>query len=374
MKKEKSKLFPAVATLTGTIIGAGFLGIPYVVWKSGFLAGLFYIIVIGLIMLFVRLLLGEVILRTKGNHQLVGYAQKYLGKKGKYLILFSMIFGIYSALLAYVIGEGKSLSFLFFGDDSFTLFFGILFWIIASALTFKGLKALKRFQPIALIIVLITILIIIFYYSPEVKINNLSSLNLEFIFLPFGVILFSMLGTASMPEVERILSNQENKLKKAIIIGGLIPIIVYSLFAFIVVGKFDSVPEIATLALGKIFIFLGVLTMFTAFFALTLAIRDMFRFDFGIKRFYSWVLASFIPLVLFLIVYNFNLLSFISILAIGGSVAGGVEIISILFMAKNAKKKGNRKPEYKIPICWFIIILLSLIFIAGILLEVWRLI
>jgi len=38
-------------------------------------------------------------------------------------------------------------------------------------------------------------------------------------------------------------------------------------------------------------------------------------------------------------------------------------------MAKKAKKKGDRKPEYSIPIKWWIVGLISLIFTLGILFK-----
>ena len=63
-----------LAVLVGTIIGAGILGIPYVVAKSGFVIGAVHIILIGIIMTIVMLYLGEITLRTKANHQLPGYA------------------------------------------------------------------------------------------------------------------------------------------------------------------------------------------------------------------------------------------------------------------------------------------------------------
>ena len=82
--------FRATALLCGTIIGAGVLGIPYVISKVGFIPGFFIILLIGLAMLMLNLLLGEVILRTPGNHQLPGYAERYLGKTGKKLMMFSI--------------------------------------------------------------------------------------------------------------------------------------------------------------------------------------------------------------------------------------------------------------------------------------------
>ncbi len=368
----KSKAFPAIAMLTGTVIGAGFLGIPYVVSKSGFPIGLFYMLLLGIIMLAVRLYLGEVILRTKTSHnlQLAGYAKKYLGKTGKSLIFFTMIFGIYSSIVAYLIGEGESLSFLFFSNTNYMLLFGILFWILMSMLTYKGFKALKKFESIALIIVIGFVIVISALFASRISIQNLSHVNYKYIFLPFGVILYAFLGTAVMPELERILKRREKLMKKVTIIGSIIPIIVYLLFTLIVVGSFTDIPEIATLALGRIFIFLGMITMFTAFFALSIALRDMYRFDFGLGRFKGWLLTAIIPLLLFILIKIFNLATFTGILGLAGGVAGGVEIITILFMNIRAKKMGSRKPEYSIKINWLIIALLSILFAAGIIYEI----
>jgi tyrosine-specific transport protein len=80
---EFKQWFMASAMLIGTTIGAGFLAIPYVVSKSGFFVGLFYLVFLGLIILYLNLAVGEIGLRTQGQHQLTGYAQRYLGVWGK---------------------------------------------------------------------------------------------------------------------------------------------------------------------------------------------------------------------------------------------------------------------------------------------------
>ena len=87
--------FRAIALLCGTVIGAGVLGIPYVIAQTGFFVGLLTILFLGLAILMLNLFVGEIVLRTPGNHQLPGYAEKYLGKWGKRLVVFSMLFGIY---------------------------------------------------------------------------------------------------------------------------------------------------------------------------------------------------------------------------------------------------------------------------------------
>jgi len=78
MRLDK-KFWATVFTLTGTVIGAGILGLPYVFAKSGFFVGLFWLIFLGIITIYFNLALGEVTLRTKGVHHLPGLAEKYLG-------------------------------------------------------------------------------------------------------------------------------------------------------------------------------------------------------------------------------------------------------------------------------------------------------
>ena len=70
--------YAAIATLVGTIIGAGVLGIPYVISQAGFITGLVNLVILGVAVLLLYLFVGEVVLRTRGNHQLTGYAEIYL--------------------------------------------------------------------------------------------------------------------------------------------------------------------------------------------------------------------------------------------------------------------------------------------------------
>jgi len=339
-----SKFISALAVLIGTMIGAGFLGIPYVVSKSGFMPGMIYLILIAAFILIIKLYLGEVSLRTKGNHQLTGYAERYLGKTGKFLMFLAMIFGIYGALLAYMIAEGESLSYVFFGNLDYAFAFSIGFWMLLAFLSYIGLKALKKYDKIAMIIVWILIISIVIFFTKDVKPANLTYIGNN-LFAPFGVILFSFLAFSAMPEVERILIGREDLMKKVIIYSTLITAVVYMLFTFIVVGIHGTnVSEIATLNLGRFFSILGIFTMFTAFFSSSIAIRDMYRFDFQLGRFFGWLMAIIIPLILFLVASYFNILSFIEVLGFAGIVSGGLTGILILLMNRKAKKEGNRKP------------------------------
>jgi tyrosine-specific transport protein len=373
------QLFRASALLTGTIIGAGVLGIPYVIAQSGFLTGLLTILILGIALLFMNLFMGEIVLRTPGNHQLPGYAEKYLGKYGKLLAIFSMLFVIYGALVAYIIGEGIALSAIF---GLTPLKFSVLFFVFAAIFVYIGLKAITKYELLFASIVLFLILLIsgIAIFSGKFDASNLTTFNIAKIMIPYGVILFAFAGIASIPEMKEYLTNDRKKLKKAIILGSLIPIASYILFSFATIAITGiNTTEIATIGLGN---YLGdsmvifgnifaIFAMLTSFLTLALAMKEVYIYDYNIEPVNAWLLTMFIPFIIFLMGAN----SFIKIIGITGAIAGGLEGILITLMYWKARKKGKRQPEYSLGKKHFLKVFgiaLIIIFILGIINELFH--
>ena len=365
------KFWAATFTLTGTIIGAGILGLPFIFAKSGWLIGLFWLITLGAVMIFVNLTLGEITLRTKGRHQLPGYAQKYLGTWGRYTMLIAMSFGIYSALLAYLLGEGESLAKILPGNIT-PIFLGIAFWIIMTALLREGLKGLKKIETWSVVAIIIIVIGIFFRFLPQIKPSNLIAFNPPHFILPIGIVMFALLGFTSIPELRQEIKGQEKLLKKAIILGGIIPIILYILFTLIFVGILgDNVTEIATLSFGPIFTILGIFTMFTSYLVLSYSLKDTFKYDLKTSKTINFIFTSLIPLIMYILIAQYEILGFASILGIGGVISGGLTGILILLISKRAKanKRSKNDPEIQMPTNWLLTIILSIIFLTGIILQ-----
>ncbi len=366
--KKRAEFLNAIALLLGTTIGAGIFGIPYVFAKAGFLIGLINLLLLGLIILIVNLSVGEIALRTKKRHMIAGYAKKYLGKFGEYAITFSVLIGIFGAMIAYIIGEGEALSAIFGGDS---LMLSLIFFVIVSAIIWFDLNAVAESDKIISIIMLFIILFISVLAFGHIDFENLKPFDFSKFLLPYGVVLFAMVGASAIPEMEGELIKQKAKLKKAIIIGTLIPLAVYLLFSFVVVGVSGiKTTEVATIglgnALGKYMVLLGnvfaVLAMATSFISVGLAMRWMLRYDYGFSKFSSWFISCFVPLAIFL----GGARSFIEVVALTGAIAGGIEGSLLVLTAKEAKKKGERKPEYEIKLSWWLVGLIMLIFLIGI--------
>jgi len=367
--KRGERFFEAVTILTGTVIGAGILGIPYVVARAGFYTGILVILGIGFAILMMNLFLGEIILSTKGKHQLTGYAEKYLGKVGKTLMCVAMFFGIYGALIAYLIGEGRA---LFEITGMFTpVFWSFMFFALMAALVFSGVKTIGKSEFILFIGIFIIVILISVSTFPHVNASNLVGFDLKKMLLPYGAILFAYIGTAAIPEMSEILKKRKKWFKDAIVIGSVIPLGVYILFTFVVVGVNGlSTTEVASIGLGKaigyhMIVFGNVFAIFlmaTSFLTLALALMEMYNYDYGINKGVSWFLACFIPLFIFL----GGVTSFIKTITIAGAVAGGIDGILIVLMFHKVKKMGEREPEYTVKPRMWLSFLLVLMFVVGI--------
>jgi len=290
-----------------------------------------------------------------------------------------MVFGTYGALTAYLIGEGESLRAIFRVGSP--LVYSIIFFIIAFFIIYRGVKAAGKAELI-LIGVLLSIVVLIGVFSYQnVRISNLTYLNWAKFFAPYGVILFALMGMPSVPEMQEVLEQEKQKMKKAIIIGSIIPIVLYILFAFIVVGligldNFELLEpnqQIATVALsiysspilGLFANIIAVLSMFTSFLTLSIALIEMYEYDYIFPRSAALVLTFSVPLLITL----FSLSTFIPIIAITGAIAGGVQSILIIFTYWKAKIKGERVPEYSLKTYKILGSLLILLFGAGVVLE-----
>jgi tyrosine-specific transport protein len=366
------KFFLALAVLMGTIVGAGIFGLPFVISKSGVIPALFYFFILGLAVLLLHLMFGETVLRTEGKMRLSGYSQKYLGKNGKLMVTISTFIGITGSLLAYIILGGNFLKIIFSSLINLSAFqFGLIFWAILVYFIFKGLRVIAPAAVFTNIAFFIIIFIVISFLLPEFRFNNLSLANRENIFLPYGIIMFSLTGFAAIPEIAGILKSQEERkiFKKVIIVASLVSIILYLIFSLGVIGVSNGktseeafsglVPFLGKkiITLGALF---GVITIADSFLIICLYFRNTLIYDYHFPKILASFTSSFLPLLLFLRFRNFT-----QVVSFAGTILGTIEGIIILLLFKKAKKLGNRTPEYSLNIPNYLIYIMMAIFILG---------
>jgi len=378
-------LIGSTATLVGYIIGAGILALPFAFGQVGYLTGAALVVFLGFGLMILYLYLGEVVLRTKGNHQIPGLAERYLGAGGKWVMYLAMILGGYGSLTAYMIKEGDFLQLLFsplFGGNS--LLYSYAFFLIGALLLYIGLRLVEKVEVLLVALIILVVGFVFAFTLPLIQPEAVWQFDISKVFVPYGVIFFAFMGIGAIPEMHAELIGRYRILKHAIILGTLIPMIVYLLFPFSIVGSAgpegvsEGTIEGLQRAVGRPFfmvaLFFGMLTMATSFLAVGLAVKEVFRFDSRISETRSWVYTIIGPLALFhLMRFSGVEHAFFKIIDITGAVSGSIIGIVVVLMFWRAKQKGNREPEFEVSgnrtIGWLLIGL----FVVGMVLDLLRL-
>ena len=319
---------------------------------------------------------GEITLRTTSNGRLVGYCEKYLGKKGKIIATFITLFSLYSSMLAFmIIGGvfGKAVFSPFLGGSEFS--YSIVMFVLISAGIYIGLKLIGFVEFLMVIFLFIAIFGIIFKGLPIVDMSNLATNNSSQFFFPFGAILFSIGVLSAIPELEHIMKKKQEQIKDVIIIGNIIPIVVYILFVIVVLGitgKETSEEALHGLSLsvgngivtlGLIF---GIFAIATSFLMLGMSLKETFWYDYHLSEKKSWALTCIVPLIVFVL----GLRDFVTVVNIAGGIAGGFVGILIIIVFYKAKKMGDTKPSYSIKVPITISLAMIAIYSAGIILQI----
>ncbi len=368
------RFIKSVSTLVGAIIGAGILGLPYALKEIGFPAGLILMLVVGMSAMLLQLMLAELTLRTKSDHQIPGYAGIYKGQIAKRLALAVGLIAGYGIILAYLIGISQVLSALF---GSNPIIWGLIFVFIMGSFIYRGIKAVMNLETTLVMIMLLIVLAICLSALPYLDLVLITHFSFVDIGAPYGVLLFAFSGTAVIPQLRRQLIGQEKLFPKVIFLANLLVLIVYALFVFIVLGVSGATTtEVATIGLGSqigsFMIVLGnllaIFTISTSFLVGGLSIRRMFQYDYHLHRLPAFILTLIVPVALFLK----GGLGFVTVLSLVGGVVIGIEGMIIVLSFFKAQKEGSRRPEWKLVSSKLVGVVMIILFVLGAITTLWQ--
>ena len=364
----KHYLYP-IATLSGSIIGVGFLSLPYITLQVGIWLMLFYFAVLAVVVVSIHVIFGRISLKTPDFKRWPGFIGFYFGKTAEKIIMVPVVIGSFVVMLVYLIIGSQFLSAIFIPlIGGSTLVYALAYFALVSTLIYIGIRLISKFEFWALALLLVALVTIFLKGFAKINLANLfmpatGAGGWRTIFLPYGAILFSLWGTGLIPEIEEMVRGRKKSLRNIIIAGSAIPVVMYLVFVFLVLGiTGPSTTESALPGLknflgnGAILValFIGVITTFTAFLSQGILLKKIFMYDLGIKQFPAWVFCCSVPLVLFLL----GVRSFIPLVSFMGGILLGIDGILILLMYQ---KIGGKK---------IVLYPLMLVFILGIIYEI----
>src|SRR5688572_8568721 len=108
----KNYIYP-ISTLAGSIIGVGFLSLPYIASRVGIIPMLFYFVFLTIIVISIHVIMGKIALKTPDFKRWPGFVGFYFGAWAERFIVIPMIIGSFGVLLAYLIVGSQFLNAIF---------------------------------------------------------------------------------------------------------------------------------------------------------------------------------------------------------------------------------------------------------------------
>ncbi|MCX6788347.1 MAG: aromatic amino acid transport family protein [bacterium] len=361
----------ASSLLARTIIGAGIFSLPFVFYSVGFGIGMLYLFVFVLAYCAMHIMYAESIETEPEGHDFAHLARKYLGKKlGTFAVLITLI-ELLIVLTAYIILSQSFFSILF-GMPG--IYAAILFWLLGTIFIFVDLKWIERVSVGSVLFLLITAFIIFQYSLPHVFTTPTSkSLDLFVLLLPFGPLFFALNGRPGISKTVAVWrsakkSNSPFSLRKAIIVGTLLPSLVYIIFV-IGVLKLSPIPSqdaisgianILPLWIVKLLGVFGFFAIWAPYFMIGSNIKDILEKD---LRFGRWIAAWLIILIPIGLFFS-GVTQFLSVIGFVGGLFLALEGIFVVTIWRRAFPKSRfRSVSYFLYLLFILSIAYEIIFI-----------
>lgn len=370
----------ATAILVGTIVSAGIFVLPYVNVKSGILITNIWLVILAILVAILHLAFGEIVLRTKGDYKLPGYAGIYLGNKVKKFFGFASVFTLAFSLLIFILMVNNFAQILFFQNATYLKPYSfILVWLVLNLFLFFKYANVSKLN-FMLTFVLITLMLVVgFLCFNRVDFNvvqNFSNLLATTNFyVSYGVVFFAYDGLVAMPIMFTLLKNKKaakSVYKKTVIYAFAFCLLLY--FIFMNAISLLSLNNTSIDAISGLVAFfgpimamfgaiIGILAIATGYLSFSFYYKEMLQSDFKINNSLSILITMFLPL-LFLLIGSSKV---DDLMSLAGGIIGGLVGVLILFVYKKAKEIGKIKPAYSLNLPnWSLAVIGTIWFVGSI--------
>ncbi len=363
-KVEKGSLLGGTLLIAGSAIGGGMLGLPIVTGIAGFYPAITIFGFCWLFMTITALLLLEVNLSFKQDTNFITMTEESLGKIGKTICWITYLFLFFCMLVAYIDGSGSLVHNFFENNVTIqvkywqgSLFFTVLFGLFV----YLGTAFVDKINRLLMLGLILTYFLVISFGTSQVETSFFNHKVWNYSLLAIPVTITSFGYHNIIPTLTSYLKKDRSKMIQMVVVGGAIPLLVYILWDWLILGIVPVTNFHGTLSLenilgfikyplmGKFVQYFAFFAIVTSFLAQALALLDFLRDALRVSN--NWFNRLWLILLVLGLPYAIAMIypgGFIQALGLVGGFAAIILFVFIpAFMVWELRYK-RKKIEHKI--------------------------
>ncbi len=253
LKHRKGSVFTSATLIAGTTVGAGILALPLVTTPAGLLPSTVLMVSSWLYMLVSGLLIAEAnlqVMQRVGRSQvgLLATIQNSLGRSGAIASGIVYIFIHYALLVAYVSRGGSVLTtalrnlYVYFSIPKTVppLAGYVLFVTVFGGVLFLGSERfVGRLNSLFVAVVIGSFLRLVWLTAQKVEVSRWSNQHWELVSAVIPVMFVAFVYQNVVPVVTYQLEGDKRRVRWAIVLGSLVPLLMFSIWNAAVLGSVD---------------------------------------------------------------------------------------------------------------------------------------
>lgn len=243
------KTFGSMLMILGTCVGAGMLALPVITSGQSIWMSLLVLVASWLIMTLGAFALLEVNLSLPANSNLITMSKATLGTWGRTLTWLVYLILLYSLICAYLSGTSDLFQALI-ADLDWHIHRGlasVLSMLILLAIVYRGIGSVDIVNRILMSVKALAYVALVVTLMPHIQVSHLMEGNYQWKNSVFMVMLTAFGYAIIIPSLRDYLDSDKKTLKKVVLIGSLIPLVLYTLWIIAVQGL---LPRTGELGLG----------------------------------------------------------------------------------------------------------------------------
>ena len=259
---NKSKVFGSTLIIAGTTIGAGMLALPLASAGIGFSTSLFLMLGLWALMAFTALLMVELHQFAESDATLHTLAHTILGTKGKWIASFAVMFLFYALCAAYIAGGGAQFNQRISDIAGIELngqVTTLLFTLLVAGIVTIGTHSVDKVNRVLFGLKLIAMVLVLSFLAPNITSQYLMSMPLQqgLIVAAIPVVFTSFGFHGSIPSIVRYLDGDVRSLRKVMIIGSALPLVIYVFWQSVTLGVISQEQLLSDTSLGALLVSLS---------------------------------------------------------------------------------------------------------------------